>query len=393
MSDKYFQDLLQKASKGDPSSQLDIALIFLYGSEAKYINLKLLKPIKKNLEEGFKWIKLAAEQENTEAELYLGNLLYTGEGVEKDFNQSFKWIELAAKGGNSTAQNNLGYYYENGIGVDANLKEAKSWYQLSFNNGYRLAYFGIDDVSRKQVKHEKNYTEIKKVIKLLNQTSPDTKSSFVVKPKKYIDEKYKEAFDLTYKVANSSKPIWFSYILLASMYLNGVGVAKNWENAYQWLYDAYEDLSDLISSNPFSKINKFENRLDKQVKSRKISVDSYLIKINNFEDSFFQNIVLLNSIWNNKIDRKNTNFIELILRKSMILCPEKSVQIEAFTNYENGKQVLFTQQRLNVPPIIARRGPYFDNIEAEEVESSFLSSFYESTDGFGGMTDSEKDMF
>lgn len=77
----------------------------------------------------------------------------------------------------------------------------------------------------------------------------------------------------------------------------------------------------------------------------------------------------------------------------MLLCPEKSVQIEAYTNYENGKQVLFTQQRFVVPPIIAQSGPYYEELEGEAEAAGFYESFYESTGGFEGMSDSEKDMF
>ena len=72
--------------------------------------------------------------------------------------------------------------------------------------------------------------------------------------------------------------------------------------------------------------------------------------------------------------------------------PRKSVN-RSFTNYENGKQVLFTQQRLSVPPIIAKSGPYYEKLEGEAEAAGFYESFYESTGGFGGMTDSERDMF
>ena len=394
MSDKYFQDLLQEASKGDPWSQLKVSMVFFYGSDSKKSGVNLSKPIKKNLEEGFKWVKLAAEQDNDFAQFNLADMLYLGHGVKKDFSESFKWLKLAAKGGNSRAQNNLGYYFEKGIGVDVNLKEAKSWYQLSFKNGYQEAYLGIKDINKIEVRKEENYTAIKKVIKLLNQTSPNKKSSFVIKPKKYIDEKYKEAFELTYKIANSSKPIWFSYILLGSMYLNGVGVEKNCVAAFQWLDDAYEDLLSQTKSNPFSKIRKFEDKIDNQLDRKKISRDNALSKTLDFGEKYFQNIEHLPLIWKEKENPfKNKNSTELIIRKSMLLCPEKSVQIEAYTNYENGKQVLFTQQRLVVPPIIANRGPYYEKLEGEAEAAGFYESFYESTGGFGGMSDSERDMF
>ena len=396
MSDKYFHDLLQEARKGDSWSQLEVGNIFFHGSELIKREVIFSKPIKKNLEEAFKWVKLSAEQGNDFAQYYLADMLYYGHGVKKDFYQSLKWLKVAAKGGNLSAQNNLGYYFENGIGVEVNLKEAKSWYQLSYKNGLKKAYEGINSVRKKEIKNEENYIVVKKVLKLLNQTSPTTKSSFVIKPKKFIDAKYKEAFDLTYKIANSSKPIWFSYILLASMYLNGVGVAKNLFEAYEWLDDAYQDLISQTKSNPLSSLSKFKDRIYNQVDRKTISRDNGVSKIIDCEKNYFPNIECAQSIFSHlkKIKKlKNNNTVELILRKSMLLCPEKSVQIEAYTNYENGKQVLFTQQRLSVPPIIAKSGPYYEKLEGEAEAAGFYESFYESTGGFGGMTDSERDMF
>ena len=394
-SDERFQNLLQEASKGDPWSQLRVAGIFFYGSDSKRSGVSLPTPIKRNLEEAFKWVKLAAEQGKAFAQLNLADMFYMGHGVKKDFSESFKWLKLAAKGGDTRAQNNLGYYFENGIGVEVNLKEAKSWYQLSYKNGLKKAYEGINNVRKKEIKNEENYIVVKKVLKLLNQTSPTTKSSFVIKPKKFIDEKYKEAFDLTYKIANSSKPIWFSYILLASMYLNGVGVAKNLFEAFEWLDDAYQDLLSQTEANPLSSLSKFKDRIYNQVDRKIISRDNAVSKIIDCEKNYFPNIKCLHSIFSHlkKTKKTKNNTVELILRKSMLLCPEKSVQIEAYTNYENGKQVLFTQQRLSVPPIIAKSGPYYEKLEGEAEAAGFYESFYESTGGFGGMTDSERDMF
>ena len=63
------------------------------------------------------------------------------------------------------------------------------------------------------------------------------------------------------------------------------------------------------------------------------------------------------------------------------------------SDYENGKQVLFTQQRFVVPPIMAQSGPYYEELEGEAEAAGFYESFYEATGGFEGMSDSEKDMF
>ena len=125
MSDERFQDLLQEASKGDPWSQLRVAAIFFYGSESKKSGVSLLTPIKKNLEEAFKWVKLSAEQGNSYAENLLGEMFYYGEGVKKDYSQAFKWIKLSADKGYKEGQFNLGMLYRRGEYVEKNLVKAK----------------------------------------------------------------------------------------------------------------------------------------------------------------------------------------------------------------------------------------------------------------------------
>ena len=390
MTDQSFQDLLYDASKGDSISLLEIADVFINGSKLTKSKVTFLKPIKKNLKEGFKWVKLAAEQGNSVAENRLGEMFFYGQGVKKNLSEAFKWIKLSADNGYNEAQYNLGMCYQWGHFVKKDLIKAKSLFDISYKNGFKNVYVYRDT--------EENYYNLNKAIKLLNQTSPYIKKSFTIKPKKYIEEKYKEAFDLTYKIANSSSPIWFSYILLGSMYLNGVGVSKNWWSSETWLDYAYEDLLSQTQSDPFSSLSKFERKMLNQSYIKKNSLDNAVSKIIDFKKNYFQNIECLRSIHSilkktkNKT-LKNNNAVELILRKSMLLCPEKSVQIEAYTNYENGKQVLFTQQRFVVPSAIAQSGPYYEKLEGESEAAGFYGSFYESTGGFGGMTDSERNMF
>ena len=93
------------------------------------------------------------------------------------------------------------------------------------------------------------------------------------------------------------------------------------------------------------------------------------------------------------LSKTNKTQNELILRQAMLLFPEQSVQIEASTNYEYGKQVFFPQSRLIIPPYIAQSGPYYDKLEAEAEADAFNSTFYETTGGLEGMSDSEREMF
>ncbi len=60
--------------------------------------------------EEFKIIKAAAEQGCALAQNYLGICYYLGKGVEKDYNEAVKWIGLAAQQGDAEAQENLNFF-------------------------------------------------------------------------------------------------------------------------------------------------------------------------------------------------------------------------------------------------------------------------------------------
>ena len=71
---------------------------FLYGSGGK----------RKDLQEGLKWIRMAAELGYAEAQYELGGCYYNGTGVEEDGTEAVNWYRKAAEQGNTDAQNKLG---------------------------------------------------------------------------------------------------------------------------------------------------------------------------------------------------------------------------------------------------------------------------------------------
>ena len=52
-----------------------------------------------------------AEQEDSDAQCYLGWIYENGHGVPKDIKEALKWFRLAAEQGDYDAQNNLGLIY------------------------------------------------------------------------------------------------------------------------------------------------------------------------------------------------------------------------------------------------------------------------------------------
>ena len=83
-------------------------------------------------------LRLKAEQGDAYAQYNLGVAQYNlgvmygdGEGVPQDYKEAVRWLRLAAEQGDSDAQNNLGLMYEEGEGVPQDYSQAHIWYNLA----------------------------------------------------------------------------------------------------------------------------------------------------------------------------------------------------------------------------------------------------------------------
>src|SRR5437899_4160846 len=70
-----------------------------------------------------------AEQGNASAQLRLGAMSESGQGVPQDYVEALKWFRKAADQGNGDAQFNLGLLYEKGKGVAQDKTEALRWFR------------------------------------------------------------------------------------------------------------------------------------------------------------------------------------------------------------------------------------------------------------------------
>jgi TPR repeat protein len=114
-----------------------------------------------------KWFRKSAEQNNSDAQMRLGNCLYKGDGIDENRNAaeewykksadngntnamfklgelnddegfnvtSFSWYKKAAENGHTEAQCVVGYRLDNGIGVAKDPAEALEWYKKSARRG------------------------------------------------------------------------------------------------------------------------------------------------------------------------------------------------------------------------------------------------------------------
>ena len=75
-------------------------------------------------------LRKKAENGNHASAQILGRKLITGDGVEKDLKEGLKWVKLAANHNNAKAQAQLGRLYEDGNGVPQNAPLAYAWYLI-----------------------------------------------------------------------------------------------------------------------------------------------------------------------------------------------------------------------------------------------------------------------
>jgi TPR repeat protein len=88
-------------------------------------------PLQAQTMPGIDALREQAEQGNDTAQLELGLMYDTGEGVTQDFAEAAHWYRLAAEQGNNRAQFNLGIMYVTGEGVPQDYVLAHMWLNLA----------------------------------------------------------------------------------------------------------------------------------------------------------------------------------------------------------------------------------------------------------------------
>ena len=77
------------------------------------------------------WSKKAEEQGDADAQLSLGYMYYSGQGILQNYTEAFKWYRRAADQGLASAQFTLGVMYMKGQGVTQDFIQAHMWLNLS----------------------------------------------------------------------------------------------------------------------------------------------------------------------------------------------------------------------------------------------------------------------
>lgn len=103
-------------------------------SEAQYLlALKLID--QSHHAEALSWIQRAAEAGHVPAQVILGNLYLTGQGVTQDYLRARHWFEIAANDYHPIALLRLGEVYRDGLGLPPNRAQAISYFQQAAKEG------------------------------------------------------------------------------------------------------------------------------------------------------------------------------------------------------------------------------------------------------------------
>lgn len=91
--------------------------------------------VKKNINEAFKYYKIAAEKGCTDSKKIIASFYLEGIAVAKDLKLAFRWFKSAAEDGCIDSKKNIGLMYLEGKGVKKDISLAIKWYTSAAEDG------------------------------------------------------------------------------------------------------------------------------------------------------------------------------------------------------------------------------------------------------------------
>jgi TPR repeat protein len=127
--DQEIKQLRQAAAQGDARAQLALGRMYATGDG-----------MQENLVEAATWTRQAADRGHARAQTALGFLHRFGRGVLENHQEAVKWNRMAAEQGQATALLTLGDMYVKGEGVLEDYVHAYAWYILAATQGKEQAF-------------------------------------------------------------------------------------------------------------------------------------------------------------------------------------------------------------------------------------------------------------
>jgi uncharacterized protein len=111
-----------------------------------------------NWSEAMRWYGMAADKGNIAAEVNLGAMYYSGNGVPQDFGEAEKFWQKAADDGSPEGQTNLATLYIEGHGVARDYEQARHILRHAARQGFGHAQFMLGELSEKGLGVTQNNT-------------------------------------------------------------------------------------------------------------------------------------------------------------------------------------------------------------------------------------------
>jgi TPR repeat protein len=202
-----------------------------------------------------------AEASDAIAQLALGRAYQDGNGVPRNEELAAKWYRRAADQGNAAAQNNLGIMYRSGSGVEKSKEEAVRWYRKAVRQDYASAMFNLgtayyngdgvpSDTFRaydwfllaQEAGSSSAADAAKRTSEEIGQKASNDALLEVGEMREKGDEvpqNLTEAAKWYRRAADQKDPR--AMVRLASLLVNGTGVPKDYDQAFQLCHSAAKD--------------------------------------------------------------------------------------------------------------------------------------------------------
>ena len=129
---KSIEDLKEIAYAGNVAAQVQLGVIYLTGDG-----------VPRDDSEAAKWLRKAADQDNPVAERYLAEMYFKGRGVTADNEQAARLLQMAADQGDADSEYNLAVLYTQGMGIPRNVKQAAIWMRKAADHNLPAAQHGM----------------------------------------------------------------------------------------------------------------------------------------------------------------------------------------------------------------------------------------------------------
>lgn len=273
----FLEKSIRLAEEGNLSAQLDLAYMYLYG----------INNIEQNSAEAVKYYTMAAEQNDPTAINNLASLYFSGIGTEKDVKKAFELFQKASDLGNDNASLNLAFLYlAGGKKDDVRNQKAVELFEKSAKDGNKIAQFMSGYAYCKGFVVACNYAQCYKLMNSAATGEAQIDEAQLMLAELYLKglgtvqnyAKGIEAYEKAVAQGNLDADIY-----LADLLIEGKYVQKNPAKAYM-LYniaaargrqDALEKRNILAASIPLQSINEVQN-LAQMFKEEPSELTSYI---------------------------------------------------------------------------------------------------------------------